>query len=139
MMDIGYVNWWVRRSTDTKYFFIILIVLILLFVMVNLLRKRSTQKEKEGRFYSVVDRYKLKDVEEHYLIDLVEKYNLEEPEQILIKKDLFDQVAGSEMDSILAGKGSMKEKISAIDNLYILRNKTRDKLHISQSVFEKEN
>ena len=96
------------------------------------------QSKKENHFFSVVDRYGLKDEEENILIDLVEKYNLEEPEHILVKRNLFDQVAASEMDSILSGDGSMKEKLESIDKLYNLRRKTGEKLMIPKNRMSKE-
>ncbi|MDP8243622.1 MAG: hypothetical protein P9L94_06045 [Candidatus Hinthialibacter antarcticus] len=56
--------------------------------------------------------------------DMVKRYSMDEPVNILYSPRLFDEMAASEMLRVLGSQGSVKAKQEFIDTVYKIRIKT---------------
>ena len=56
--------------------------------------------------------------------DLVKRYKMKDPVEILYSLRMFDEMAGQEMEHVLASPGSMSAKQEFVDTLYEIRQIT---------------
>ncbi|HPA44416.1 MAG TPA: hypothetical protein PLZ55_03325 [bacterium] len=62
--------------------------------------------------------------QENTLTEMVRRYSMNEPVQVLVSERLFDDLATREMRRILSGIGTIEAKEQYIDTLYAIRTKT---------------
>lgn len=65
--------------------------------------------------------------EETVLSDMVKRFSMQEPVQILLSKRVFDELAAQEINRILGSPGSVKAKEAFINLVYEIRKKTYQK------------
>lgn len=116
-------NWITPRGDPT----LILGTLAAIAVLVAVLTFASyhlRRWQKHRRFLEELDQMDLEENEGNALIDLVKRYAMDEPVEILYSLRRFDELARKEMARVLALPGSKESKQQYIDLLYSIRQKT---------------
>lgn len=85
--------------------------------------RRYTLRMNELRFREQIGNLELEREDSNILWDLVHRYTLNEPVQILHSLPLFDELAQKEMVRVLSHPSSSRAKMQYIDHLYGLRQK----------------
>ena len=86
-----------------------------------------TAYQKWRRYQLFITELKTLDLDpkqEGTFADLVKRYNMDQPVNILYSKRLYDELASTEMIRILSSPGSVTAKAAYIDSLYEIRDRT---------------
>ncbi|HPA45017.1 MAG TPA: hypothetical protein PLG59_06270 [bacterium] len=123
MPSLKDVTWMTPKGDPTLIFGILggLAVLIVIIVFANY---RYRRWKKHQRFVAELNQLALGDKEGNTLIDLVKRYAMDEPVEVLYSLRAFDALAEKEMCRILGLQGSQETKQQYIDLLYSIRQKT---------------
>lgn len=103
------------------YFAITLLVLLVSSSVIYFFFKRYKKLEE---FKNELQSLGLGDEGESTLVDMVKRYAMKEPLDILMSVKTFDQMAIQEIERVLASAGSSKAKQKFINLIYEIRLKT---------------
>ncbi len=87
----------------------------------------SYRYQKWRRYQKFIEEMQTLDLDpdqEGTFADLVKRYNMDEPVNIIYSKRLYDELASQEMIRILASPGTVEAKAGYIETLYEIRDKT---------------
>jgi hypothetical protein len=112
------------KSVSTPVLFTILLSLTVLVLLVVYLHHRYVRYKKERVFFEEMDMLELESTESSTLTDIVKRYSLNEPVQILYSLRLFDEMAEKEMERVLSKPLPINLKTQYVDVLYNIRQKT---------------
>ncbi|MDP8246495.1 MAG: hypothetical protein P9L94_20615 [Candidatus Hinthialibacter antarcticus] len=105
------------------YLYIAITVLILL-VIISVIYYFFKRFKKLEEFKNELQSLGLGEEGESTLVDMVKRYAMQEPLDILMSVKTFDQMAIQEIERILASAGSSKAKQKFINLIYEIRLKT---------------
>ncbi len=108
-------------STVLVYSLIAIMITILLIVF-GTYRYKRWKKFKE--FETEMKALDLEPEQEGTLAEMVKRYSMDEPVNILFSARLFDEMASSEIKRVLGSAASIKLKQEFIDKVYFIRTKT---------------
>lgn len=77
-----------------------------------------------NRFVTELKTLDLEPDQEGTFADIVKRYHMAEPVNILYSKRLYDEMAASEMVRVLSSPGTVSAKAAYIDSLYEIRDRT---------------
>ncbi len=114
----------IKTTGDPTLVFGILGGIAVFIVAVVFVSYRYKRWKKHQRFVAELSQLALEDKEGNTLIDLVKRYAMDEPVEVLYSLRVFDQLAEKEMCRVLGLQGSQEAKQQYIDLLYSIRQKT---------------
>lgn len=114
-------------AVDTSSLIYILIGLSILTFAIIYGSYRYQRFKKYQEFEQEMNLLELDQLEESTLSEMVLRFALQEPVQVLVSKRTFDEMAAREIQRILGSPGSMKAKQEFINTLYEIRKKTYHK------------
>jgi hypothetical protein len=116
----------VFKSSDVDPTFLVYIlggiVTLILVTIYGTYRYKKWKKFKE--FESEMKSLDLAPEDEGTLADMVKRFSMDEPVNILFSARLFDEMASSEIKRVLGSPASAKLKQDFIDKVYMIRTKT---------------
>jgi len=108
-------------STVLVYSMLAIMITVLLIVF-GTYRYKRWKKFKE--FETEMKALDLEPEQEGTLAEMVKRYSMDEPVNILFSARLFDEMASSEIKRVLGSAASIKLKQEFIDKVYFIRTKT---------------
>ncbi len=115
---------WISPKGDPVLILGTLAAVTFLVAVVTFASYRFRRWQKQRRFIEELDQIALEENEGNALINLVKRYAMDEPVEILYSLRRFDELARREMARVLALPGSKESKQEYIDLLYSIRQKT---------------
>lgn len=111
-------------SIDSTYLVwsLAILALTILLIMYATYRYRRWKKFKE--FETEMKALDLESEQEGTLAEMVKRYSMDEPVNILFSARLFDEMASVEIKRVLGSPASAKQKQDFIDKVYNIRIKT---------------
>lgn len=98
------------------------IMFTILMIVFGTYRYKRWKKFKE--FETEMKALDLEPEQEGTLAEMVKRYSMDEPVNILFSARLFDEMASSEIKRVLGSAASIKLKQEFIDKVYFIRTKT---------------
>jgi hypothetical protein len=115
---------WDNPSTEHMILYALLaFAFIILLPTLILFQQRRIRKEKEQRFYGLIDKFELTEEEEQMLVNLVERRRVSQPAHVLLHQSDYDENVEKEVDSLLASDISNSDLQAVMDMYYYIRQK----------------
>jgi len=116
----------VFKSSDVDPTFLVYILGgIVTLILVTIYATYSYKKWKKFKeFESEMKSLDLAPEDEGTLADMVKRFSMDEPVNVLFSARLFDEMASSEIKRVLGSPASAKLKQDFIDKVYMIRTKT---------------
>ncbi len=124
MFDFENNQWFTPTEIPIQSILVIVIVLSLIILIIFMVYRRYIRFKKLQSFHDEMDLMQFENNESKTLDDIVKRYALNEPVEILYSLRLFDEMAEKEMARILSSSMPSKGKNKYIDLLYQIRHKT---------------
>ncbi len=115
---------WSNDSVDPSILFGILGAILVSLALGTFLVYRYQRWRRFKAFEDELQQLGLDPNQEGTFGDLVKRYKMNDPVEILFSLRMFDEIAAREMDRILGSPGSKSAKEEFIDTLYEIREKT---------------
>lgn len=123
-MDIQWIASSGVETSTAIYFLLGMASTILLMIY---LTYRYQRYKRFQEFQEEMETLELGEVEESTLCEMVKRFSLQEPVQVLLSKRVFDEMAAREINRVLGSPGSMKAKETFVNLVYEIRKKTYHK------------
>lgn len=112
------------ENVPTPFLLAILAGIALIVGLIIFFHYRSIRLKKEYAFQEEMKILEMDDKESNALADIVRRYALNEPVEILYSLPLFDKMVEKEMERVLSTPLSSDVKKRYVDLLYLIRQKT---------------
>ena len=102
----------------------VLLLCVALILLIYFIYKRYIRFKKQQELLEELEIRDYESMESNTITDLVKRYTLNEPIEILYSLRLFDELAEKEMERVLGSSLSSESKNQYVDLLYRIRQKT---------------
>lgn len=124
MFDFKNNPWFAPTEIPIQTLLVVVIALSSIILIIFMIYRRYIRFKKLQSFHEEMDLMQFENQESKTLDDIVKRYALNEPVEILYSLRLFDEMAEKEMERILSSSMPSKAKDKYIDLLYQIRHKT---------------
>lgn len=113
-----------NTTVDTHIYVIVFIIVGLIVLTATVGVHYYKRFKKMRQFKEELEQLDLGETGENTFVDLIKRYALNEPVDVLMSVKLFDDMAMQEINRILGSSGSMTSKQQFVNMIYDIRQKT---------------
>lgn len=117
-------NMWGNTTISSDWMIGILVVLVLLTLALTVGVHYYQRFRKFQQFRDEIVSLELDEEQENTFVELIKRYALNEPVDVLMSIRLFDELAAQEIERILGSSGSTQSKQRFVNMIYEIRRKT---------------
>lgn len=113
-----------NTAISTEVFISVLVILAILTLVCTFGAHYYRKFKKIQEFKDELTQLELDQDQENAMVELIKRYAMNEPVEILMSVRLFDEMAAKEINRILASSGSSSAKQNFVNMVYDIRKKT---------------
>ena len=133
---MGKIAWFSPGEIGPYFVFDVACTIALLVLLFVYLAYRYRRYSRYRDFEQEMRTLNLEPNEENTLSEMVKRYAVGEPVQVLYSRRLFDELAAKEMQRVLRSPAPATAKEQLIDVLYGIRSKTYRSMCVSDGPFD---
>ncbi|MBI1386933.1 MAG: hypothetical protein GC154_00610 [bacterium] len=115
---------WKTQDVSGEAIVTVLLIAVCLIGLIIFVHRRYVRYKKERQFIDELETMEMGQTESDTLFNLVRRYALNEPVDILYSVRLFDELAVKEIERVLASPLSSDSKSKFVNLIYSIRQKT---------------